>query len=178
MALNRPVPTDFWINPKVNEEYSLDDKLLYIYLITNEHLQQLGIYKISKKIIAIELNMDFERLEKAFDNLENKFKVIKYSDKTNEIAILDYYSFGILKGGKPVENCFDNLGKKVSDFNLLKEMYLYSKSIIDEREIYSKIMTKLESQLRSLKMLDDEEEKKEEKRQDNYMQPMYDENPF
>lgn len=38
MALNRPVPTDFWINPKVNEEYSLDDKLLYIYLITNEYL--------------------------------------------------------------------------------------------------------------------------------------------
>ena len=39
-------------------------------------------------------------------------------------------------------------------------------------------MTKLESQLRSLKMLDDDEENKEEKRQDNYMQPMYDENPF
>lgn len=46
MALNRPVPMYFWTNPKVNEEYSLDDKLLYIYLITNEHLQQLGIYKI------------------------------------------------------------------------------------------------------------------------------------
>lgn len=80
------------------------------------------------------MNTDSERLEKAFDNLENKFKVIKYSDKTNEIAILDYYSFVILKGGKPVEKCFDNLGKKVSDFNLLKEMYLYSKSIIDEKE--------------------------------------------
>ena len=59
------MPTDFWINPKDNKEYSLDDKLLYIYLITNEHLQQLGIYKISKKIIAIELNMDSKRLEKA-----------------------------------------------------------------------------------------------------------------
>ena len=34
-------------------------------------MQQLGIYKISKKIIAIELNMDSERLEKAIDNLEN-----------------------------------------------------------------------------------------------------------
>lgn len=71
MALCRPVPTDYWLNPKVNEEYSLEDKLLYIYLITNEHLQQLGIYKISKKLIAVELNMDLEKIENAFDDLEN-----------------------------------------------------------------------------------------------------------
>lgn len=177
MALCRPVPTDFWLNPKVNEEYSLDDKLLYIYLITNEHLQQLGIYKISKKIIAIELNMDSERLEKAFDDLENKFKIIKYSKETNEVAILDYYSFGILKGGKPVESCFDNLGRKVSDFYLLKDLYLYSKSILDEREIYAKIMSKIESQLRSLNLLSDEDEKKE--LQNNFEQPLYDDElPF
>lgn len=174
MALNRPVPTDFWINPRVNEEYSLDDKLLYIYLITNEHLQQLGIYKISKKIISVELNMDSERLEKAFDRLENKFKVIKYSKESNEIAILNYYSFGILKGGKPIENCFEHLGKKVSDFKLLKEMYLFSKSILDDREIYTTIMAKLESQLKTLNMLDDEDCKL----QKDYEQLIYDEEPF
>ncbi len=151
-ALSRPVPTDFWIRPDVNEEYTLDDKLLYVYLITNQHFQQLGIYKLTKRMMSVELGMDLDRLNASFERLQNKFKAVKYSDKTSEVAILDYYKFGILKGGKPFESCFDNLGKKVEDLSLLKDIYMASKSIIDDRDAFDFAIGKIEKFLDSKDM--------------------------
>jgi len=148
-SLSRPVPTSFWIRPDVNEEYTLDEKLLYIYLITNEHFQQHAIYKLSKRMMMVELGMDKEKFNKAFDNLENKYRVIKYSEATNEVAILDYYSFGILKGGKPLKDCYTNLGKKVEDFTLLKDIYDYSLKLKDDREAFMTVMGMVRDKLES-----------------------------
>lgn len=155
MALSRPVATDFWISSKVSNEYTLDDKLVYVYLATNEHTQQLGVFKISKRMVAAELNMELDRVEKAFDRLENLFDVIKYSPETNEIAILDYYSYGILKGGIVFNKCFENIGKKVENFELLKAVYKRSLNISDEREAFKTAMRKVKEMLNSLHMLDD-----------------------
>lgn len=158
MGLARPFPDDFWLSKKVNEDYSLDEKLVYVYLATNSHTQQLGIYSITKKLISFELNMDIERVNKALFNLENKHNVIKYSEKTGEVAILDYYKYGLIKGGKPLENCFNNLEKKVQDFDLLNELYIYSKDIKDSREVYSTVMNKIKTTLQSMDLLDEEED--------------------
>ena len=82
MALTRPISVDLWLKQDVNESYSLDDKLVYVYLITNEHTQQLGIYRITFKTIANELNMPLDRVEQSMFNLENKFNIIRYSKRT------------------------------------------------------------------------------------------------
>ena len=153
-ALSRPVPTNFWIRPDINEEYTLDEKLLYIYLITNEHFQQHAIYKLSKNMMMIELGMDKDKFNQAFDNLENKYKVIKYSEVTREVAILDYYSFGILKGGKPLNDCFENLGKKVEDFTLLRAIYDRSLKIMDDREAFKTVMKMVKEMLISVGQLE------------------------
>jgi hypothetical protein len=157
-ALSRPVPTNFWIRPDINEEYTLDDKLLYIYLITNEHFQQHAIYRLSKNMMRVELGMDKDRFNQAFNNLENKFRAIKYSEKTKEVAILDYYSFGILKGGKPLNDCFENLGKKVDDFTLLKAIYERSLNIIDDREAFKTVMKMVGDKLESVGLLGENSE--------------------
>lgn len=52
---------------------------MYVYLIANEHTQQLGIYRITFKTIANELNMPLDRVEQSMFNLENKFNIIRYS---------------------------------------------------------------------------------------------------
>lgn len=132
-ALSRPVYTEFWIRPDVNEEYTLDDKLLYVYLITNRHFEQHAIYQLSKKIMMMELNMPEERFKQAFDNLENKFKVIKYSTETGEVAILDYLKYGVISKGAALTKLYDNLGKKVEDLELLKAVYDCSAKLLDNR---------------------------------------------
>lgn len=133
-ALSRPVYTEFWIRPDVNEQYTLDDKLLYIYLITNTHFLQHAIYKLSKRMMMMELNMPEDRFNIAFNRLENDFKVIKYSTKTNEVAILDYLKYGIISSGSALTNLFDNLGKKIDDLDLLKDVYTESLNLLDNRK--------------------------------------------
>lgn len=147
MALARPVPVDYWLNEKVNEAYSLDDKLVYIYLITNEHTEQLGIYKITFKTISNEINMPISRVEQAMYNLEYIHNIIRYSKKTNEVAILDYLTYGLLKGGEVIRKCFDNLQKKSQDINLLAYLYLYSKEYSDEKPIFKEVLTKIKEAL-------------------------------
>lgn len=147
MALTRPVPVDYWLTEKVNEKYSLDDKLVYIYLVTNEHTEQLGIYKITFKTISNELNMPLDRVENSMYNLEYIHNIIRYSKKTNEVAILDYLTYSLLKGGDVIRKCFDNLLKKSQDVSLLAYIYLYSKEFSDEKPIFKEVLEKIKSVL-------------------------------
>lgn len=171
-ALSRPVYTEFWIRPDVNEEYTLDDKLLYVYLITNRHFMQHAIYQLSKRMMMMELNMPEERFNQAFDNLEHKFKVIKYSKKTNEIAVLDYYKYGLISKGAALTNLFDNLGKKVDDLELLKDMYENSLSYIDTRKEFVYAMDTIKQFLMEQGLLKEETSIDD----DNMDSPNY--NPF
>lgn len=136
MALSRPVSVDYWLKEDVNERYTLDEKLLYLYLTTNEHTEQLGIYKITFKTISNELNMPIERVEEAMNNLEYKHNIIRYSHRTKEVAILDYLTYGLLKGGDVIKKCFDNIKKKVQDMSLLAALYIYTCKFQDEKEIF------------------------------------------
>ena len=153
MALTRPVSVDYWLKQDVNERYSLDDKLLYIYLITNEHTEQLGIYKITFKTISNELNMPIERVEQSMSNLEYKFNIIRYSKKTNEVAILDYLTFGILKGGDVIRKCFDKINKKVQDKSLLAFLYIYTNQFQSDLSMFNEAKERIRN---SLAYTDDE----------------------
>lgn len=44
----RMVHTSFWNDPTVSEEMTPEDKYFFLYLLTNEHTTQIGIYGISK----------------------------------------------------------------------------------------------------------------------------------
>jgi len=158
-ALSRPVPTNYWLRPDISNKYTLDDKLLYIYLITNVHFQQHAIYMLPRNIMVAELGMEKERFDIAFDRLQNVFKVIDYSDDTNEIVVLDYFDYGILKGGKPLKDCFSHLGKKIHNMKLLKALYDRSKGFIDDRDSFVEVMAMIRNFLGSINMLDEEEQK-------------------
>lgn len=156
-ALSRPVYTGFWIRPDVNEQYTLDDKLLYVYLITNGHFQQHAIYQLSKKMMMAELNMPEDRFNDAFGHLENDFKVIKYSTKSGEIAIIDYLQYGTISKGAALTNLYDNLGKKVDDLELVKAIYDFSLTMLDDRDEIRYIKEKMKELLDNHDAIDYEE---------------------
>ena len=54
MAIYRHVHVEFWKDPKVLEELTPEDKLFFIYLLTNPNTTPIGVYKITKKQIAFE----------------------------------------------------------------------------------------------------------------------------
>ena len=120
MAKYRMVQTEFWNNPVVSEEMTPEDKLFYLYLITNPHTKQIGIYKITKKQMAFEIGYSIESIESLMKRFIHHHKLIRYNPETREIAIKNWGEDNFHKGGKPVMDCILSELKKVQDLSLIQ----------------------------------------------------------
>ena len=69
MDIKRSVNTKVWNDPWF-EDLSSDDKLVWIYLLTNQYSNLLGIYEISVKRISYDTSLSFETIRKAFEGFE------------------------------------------------------------------------------------------------------------
>lgn len=134
MGIKRIVNTDFWTDDKVVDLFSPEDKLFFLYLITNPHTTQLGIYHVPKKVMAFEIGYSTDAIEVLLDRFENKYGLIKYSSGTSELAIRNYLLHSIAKGGKPVEDLLIKEIQQVKNKELLSYVYaaLSSKEILNQ----------------------------------------------
>lgn len=98
--------------------FSPEDKLFFLYLMTNPHTTQLGIYHINKRHMAFEIGYSVEAVTVLLDRFEHKYGLIKYSEETSEVAIKNYLRHSIVKGGKPVEELLKREILKVKDKSL------------------------------------------------------------
>lgn len=118
MGISRIVNTDFWTDETVIDYYSPEDKYFFLYLLTNPQSRQLGIYKLPKKIISFQTGYSAEAVLVLLDRFENKYKTIIYDHDTQEIAILNYLAYSVVRGGKPVMDCVEK------DISLVKNKEL------------------------------------------------------
>jgi hypothetical protein len=123
MGIKRVVDWDFWTDDKVVEDFSPEDKLFMLYLLTNPHTTQLGIYAINKRVMAFEIGYSQEAVSVLLDRFETKYDLIKYSTKTNEVAIKNFLRHSIIKGGKPVEDLLKRELKQVKDKSLISYVF-------------------------------------------------------
>ena len=123
MSIKRVIDTQFWNDDKVVDMFSPEDKLFFLYLMTNPHTTQLGIYKINKKIMAFELGYSVEAVAVLVERFETKYGLIWYSTQTQEIAIKNYLKHSIIKGGKPVYDLLIKEIKQVKNKKLIKCVY-------------------------------------------------------
>nr|WP_263326286.1 DnaD domain protein [Neobacillus sp. Marseille-Q6967] len=135
MAKYRMVRTDFWKNPIVSEEMTPEDKYFYLYLLTNPHTTQIGIYKITKKQMAFDLGYSIESVHSLMERFIEHHKVIRYNPETRELAIKNWGKNNLHKGGKPVMDCIFSELKDVEDPSLIQYV---SESILKEdiRNLY------------------------------------------
>ena len=86
MGKLRSVSTSFWSDPFV-EDLTPVQKLLFLYLITNEKTNMLGIYELSIKKISFETDINKNEIEKGLKAFERVGKV-KYID--NYVILVNY----------------------------------------------------------------------------------------
>ena len=86
MSKLRSLSTAFWSDPFV-EDLSPEEKLLFIYLITNEKTNMLGIYEASIKKISFETGLEKETVQKALKGFET-LKKVKYIN--NHVILVNY----------------------------------------------------------------------------------------
>ncbi len=143
MGIKRVVDVGFWDDDKVMDMFSPEDKLFFLYLLTNPHTTQLGIYAINVKHMSFELGYTIETINVLLDRFENKYNMIKYSSKTKEIAIRNFLKHSIIKGGKPVEDCLMKEISKVKDTSLFEYVYSGISSYDNLNETAKKILNYL-----------------------------------
>ena len=140
MGVKRIVDTNFWNDDKVVDLFSPEDKLFMLYLMTNPHTTQLGIYPINKKNMAFELGYSVDTVNVLLERFENKYNIIKYSNETNEIAIKNYLKYSIMKGGKPVEDLLNKEISQVKDKSLITYIFSNIKDYTNLNETVNKII--------------------------------------
>lgn len=119
MALFRKVHTEFWTDVKVSEDMTPEDKLFMVYLLTNPHTTQLGVYAITPKLIGFEMGVSVESARALLDRFENHHQLIKYNKDTREIVIKNWGKYNLTRGGKPIEDCLKKEIDKVKDISLI-----------------------------------------------------------
>ena len=140
MGIKRIVDVSFWTDEKTVDLFSPEDKYFMLYLLTNPHTTQLGIYKYSITMMAFELGYSKEAVSVLLDRFDKKYKLIYRSETTNELAIKNYLRYSIIKGGKPVEDLLNKEIGNVKDKSLIQKVFTKIASYKNLNETIKKII--------------------------------------
>lgn len=139
MAKFRYVYTSLWTDGKVIEEFTPEDKLFFLYLLTNEHTKQIGVYQITKKHMAFELGYSPEVINALMQRFLDHHKLIRYNEETREIAIRNWGRYNLIKAGKPIMDCVRRELEDVKDTSLL-EFVVSSVSHESLKQLYINVL--------------------------------------
>jgi len=143
MAIFRKVHTSFW-SDSFTSDLTIDQKLFYIYLLTNERTKQCGVYEITKKQISFDLGYSIDKVSILLKYFISK-KKIKYNEDTKELAIGNWLKYNSSTSPKVV-SCINK------EFLLVKD-------------------TLLIEYVKSIDTLSQEEEEQEEEEQEEEQEP-------
>ena len=142
MGIKRIVDTSFWTDNKV-DDFSPEDKYFMLYLLTNPFTTQLGIYEISMKQVAFQLGYSKDAVMALIERFE-RYGIIIFSNKTNEIAIKNFLKHSIVKGGAPVRDCLIKEMKTVKDKELINRVFAHIKGYEKLNETVKRIIQEYE----------------------------------
>lgn len=93
MAKGRYITTNFWTDSKVVDDFTPEDRYIYLYCMTNPHTNLCGCYEVSIKDIAHETGYNSDSIERLLKRLDKAHDVIRYSAATKELLLLNWYRY-------------------------------------------------------------------------------------
>jgi len=157
MARYRQVETSFWTDGFVLK-LTPEEKYFYLYLMTNPHTTQCGIYELPERMAEVETGYNRETLAKLRDRFSRKYKKIVYSEETEEYCIVNWLKYNSLKSPK-VKACIDKELLDVKNKSLIDYLYGMDSLSIDSGE---------EEEKEEEQEREEEQEKKSKSKPDKY----------
>lgn len=93
MAKGRLISTSFWDDSKVVDDFTPEDKYIYLYCMTNPHTNLCGCYEVSVKQIASETGYNEDTVKRLLMRLDRDHNVIRYSSITKELLVLNWFRY-------------------------------------------------------------------------------------
>lgn len=117
MAIFRKVHTSFWSDTFI-QDLTTDQRYFYLYLLTNEHTSQCGVYEISKKQISFDTGYSMDRVSILLAYFIKTGK-IKYNEATKELALGKWLKYNNSTSPKIV-SCINREFEQVKDRVLIE----------------------------------------------------------
>jgi len=159
MSKLRSINTSFWSDPFI-ETLDPKQKLLFLYLVTNEKTNMLGIYENSVKKISFETGLTILETTNALKEFE---LIGKIKRKNHFIILVNYmkhqnYNTNMKKSAIDVYNKLP-IDLKINDLNVSKECPLKGfESLLKGYGMVSKVEIESELEVEKEKELEVEEE--------------------
>jgi hypothetical protein len=131
MAIFRKIHISFWSDPFISE-LKQEEKLFYIYLLTNTNTTQCGIYEITKKQIAFDLGYSIDRVSILLKSFY-KYGKIRFNETTFELAIKNWNKYNDSTSPK-VKVLVNKELEKIKDKLLIEYVYNIDTHLQQEQE--------------------------------------------
>ena len=158
MANYRQIHTQIW-RDNWFLDLEPDEKLLFIYLFSNDSTNLAGLYEIHQRVIELETGLDKKRIEEILNRFEREGKV-HYQDGIVWIVNMKKYHSN---AGEKVRRSIEIIVEGIPDCEVKRKYCIYNKietentlSEIKDTLSYSKSKSKLKSKSKT------EEEEEEE----------------
>lgn len=115
MGKSRRISTKVWEDNQVSEKYTTEDKIFWLYLLTNDRVNNLGCYKLTRQKISVDLGYTQSIVENLLTRFINYHQNINYDFDTNEILIKNFHRYNWTSSPtfkKGLENELEKLDSK------------------------------------------------------------------
>lgn len=112
MAIYRNISLSFWTDQKVEDDFTPEDKYMYLYLLTNPHTNIIGCYEISVKQISRQTGYNEEAVSRILHRLQNMHDVIRYCDESKELLIIRWSKYNWTRSEKlekPISKAIESI---------------------------------------------------------------------
>ena len=100
MAIYRTIPTTFWEDTKVVDDFTPEDRYFLMYCLTNPRTNLCGCYETSIKQMSLDLGYIPEVVDNLLERLSNIHKVIEYDYTTKELFVVNWSKYNWTKSEK------------------------------------------------------------------------------
>lgn len=98
MAIYRQIHTTFWKDRRVGE-WDKDQKLFYLYLLTNDYTTQCGVYEFNRRYAEFELGMSREQVDSHIKFLVSEGRIV-FNEKPEELMIVNWLKYNSARSPK------------------------------------------------------------------------------
>ncbi|MFZ4353280.1 DnaD domain-containing protein [Enterococcus gallinarum] len=98
MAIYRQLHTTFWKDKRVGE-WSKDQKLFFLYLLSNDYTTQCGVYEFNLRYAKFELDMTAEEIKTNIDFLVSEGRIV-FNEKSEELMIVNWLKYNSARSPK------------------------------------------------------------------------------
>ena len=140
MAIYRNVQMSFWTDSKVMDDFTPEDKLFFLYLMTNPRTSLCGCYECSKKQMSRDTGYSEETISNIIYRMDKVHGVAMYDEATREILVVNWDKYNWTDSMKVLDGAFKGATKiKSKEFKLFVLKKLEQKGYPVPEEVFAEI---------------------------------------